>query len=307
MSTPHSSIPMFLENKYLGLKWRLRQMRWDTANQLSWRFGGRTLYEDTWKVLAGNHVWSFIVGCNNSGTSLLNDIFRRSGLVSTMPAEGQYHTKAMLRLPLRGHERVWSEVLDEIRADIPNIPGTMPRLVHDWMRYFSRPLQTTLMEKTPANLIRATELEAQLGDCRFIGMVRNGFAVSEGIRRKANKPLDRGARHWNTINKLLVSESSKVRNFRIVKYEELTTEPDRVLGELADYLGLPREPLQEAGQTKFHIGRTVAGAEATTIRNFNELSLTKLSPEDRDVILHEAEEMLRHFNYLGSSPSPNAS
>lgn len=294
----------FLENKRLRLEWRLRQLAWDAGNDLSWTRRGADFRRD-WRELARKHVWCFIVGCNNSGTSLLNDIFRRSGEVSTMPAEGQYLTRAMFRLPVRGHERVWSEVLDAVEAELPVLEERMPRLLHDWMRHFSRPLQRVLVEKTPANLIRAVELERCLGDCHFVGMVRDGFAVCEGIRRKAGKSLERGARHWNAINERLLAQSGRVAHFHVVRYEELTSDPDMVLGGLADALGIERGPLLAAGRARFHVGKTVAGAGATGLVNFNELSRAKLDAEDRATILRGAGEMLRRFGYAAPPASPD--
>jgi hypothetical protein len=293
---------LYLENKLLGLRWRLRQAWWDGSSALSWQLGGRARYERNWRQQAGNHAWAFIVGCNNSGTSLLSDIFRRSGLVSTMPGEGQYLTQAMLRLPLPGHERVWSEVLDEIQADLERLPARMPRLVHDWMRSHSRPLQRILLEKTPANLARMRALEAHL-DCRFIGMVRNGYVVAEGIRRKAGKSLERGARHWDAVARLMLRERPLVRHFHLVSYEDLTTRPDKTLAGVARFLELPPEPLVQAGQARFRVGRTVAGASASGIRNFNAPSLARLSAEDCAVIRALAGETLARFGYADQEPA----
>ena len=68
-------------------------------------------------AVAGSHQWCFIVGCNNSGTSLLQRVLEASGEVSTLPYEGQLYTRVLARAMRRGYERVYMEYADELRMD----------------------------------------------------------------------------------------------------------------------------------------------------------------------------------------------
>ncbi|SKA87689.1 Sulfotransferase family protein [Paucidesulfovibrio gracilis DSM 16080] len=283
--------------KWERLRWVLAQARRDLSNDISWQLGGKRHFAQTWQQTATAHTWVFIVGCNNSGTSLLNALFAKSGLVSTMREEGQYNTRALLRMPLRGHERVWTEVLDRLEADAAELPQRMPRLLHDWMRFFTRPLHPVLVEKTPPNMARMPALD-QLLDCRFIALVRDGFAVCEGIRRKAGKDLERAARHWDASCRLLLQHQTQVKHLHIVRYEDLTGQPEQTLAKLADFLELPPQPLQAASREKFNVGRTVAGTGAENITDYNAPSLQRLSDQDRETILRHAGDMLHHFGYL---------
>lgn len=145
-----------------------------------------------------------------------------------MPHEGQRYTRALARAARRGHERVWSEFLDDLRMSTKDDLSRAPCLLHDWMREFSVPIRETIVEKTTANAVRMPWLQKVFHRSCFIALVRNGYAVTEGIRRKGLKSVERGARHWNVVNKIMMEDAQDINNFLLLHYEDLVNKPNDV-------------------------------------------------------------------------------
>ena len=269
----------------------------DMARHFDWYLGGgKRFFERYSPQMIFSHKWCFIVGCNNSGTSLLQGILERSGQVSTMPHEGQRYTRVLTRAARRGHERVWTEFLDDLRMTTEDDLSRAPRLLHDWMRELSVPIRETIVEKTTANAVRMLWLQKAFPHSYFVGLVRNGYAVTEGIRRKGLKSVERGARHWNTVNKIMVKDAQDINNFLLVHYEDLVNKPNEVARQLGGFLELEPDSLQDALIGKFSFS-TVLGKGSQPIRNFNSKSIKKLNSDDIRKIYHEACEMLNYFGY----------
>ncbi len=65
------------------------------------------------------------------------------------------------------------------------------------------------------------ELSKELAPEMALRLVRNGYAVAEGIHRKGGKCYDRGARHWNFVNKLMLAHAVNIEQFMLVRYEDI--------------------------------------------------------------------------------------
>jgi hypothetical protein len=63
----------------------------------------------------------------------------------------------------------------------------VPRLLFDWLEALGTPLSPRILEKTTANAVRMRWLHQAFPRSAFIGVVRNGYAVAEGIRRKGTR------------------------------------------------------------------------------------------------------------------------
>jgi hypothetical protein len=204
-SKPNAGMQMSFERRIARAKKRLGIKKVDMVNDLSWHLlGGRRFFSQFWQEVAGSHRWVFVIGCNNSGTSVLQRLLEWTGQISTFPLEGQLYTQVVKRDRNPKFTRVWTEYVSELQLLPGEVPEKRARLVHDWMINLPQPLQQVIVEKTPANTSRARWLQEVFPDSRFIGLVRNGYAVTEGINRKAGQPYARGARHWNAVNKLLL-------------------------------------------------------------------------------------------------------
>lgn len=297
-----SSVPQFAlwRDRAIRFQGRFSQRTLIAKKDVRWYFGGgKRFFERYSPEILSAHKWCFVVGCNNSGTSLLQSIFERSGQVSTMPHEGQRYTRVLMRAARRGHERVWTEFLDELRMSDLDGDLQVPRLLHDWMEEYSMPLREILVEKTTANAVRMLWLQKVFPRSHFIGLIRNGYAVTEGIRRKGHKPIRRGARHWNRVNKIMMEDARSIEHFLLVRYEDLVSRTDAVARELEKFLGIVPGGLNVVPNQTFSFD-TVLGSSEQPIRDLNSESLKRLTPQDMEAIREEASEMLRFFGHDGA-------
>ena len=280
------------------LQGRFELQRQDLRRSLSWHLGGgRKFFSRYLSELAAMHKWYFIVGCNNSGTSLLQSILERSGEVSTFPYEGQRYTRVLTRATKRGYERVWTEYLDDLRLTSTDSFAGAARLMHDWLGELSAPIQGAIVEKTTANAVRMEWLQQAFPKSYFIGVVRNGYAVVEGIRRKGHKTVERGARHWNLANKIMMQDAENIDNFIEVRYEDLAAKKVEVLDQLSAFTGANADRLKAAMEKNFGFA-TIRGEERLPVHDLNAESIAKLTAQDVKSIRAEAAEMLDYFGYV---------
>lgn len=289
-------MPLFKEGRLLRQQKRISQISGDAQRTLSWQLGGRSFYTRHVEALGTAHTWCFIVGCNNSGTSLLHSILARTGQVSTFELEGQRYTRTMVRAARRGHQRVWTEFLDELRLTEDDSTEQLPRLLHDWMRELEPPIQRIIVEKTTANAVRMRWLQKAFPDSRFIAMVRNGYAVCEGIYRKGEKDMTRAARHWNLVNRIMLEDAAHLDHFLLLPYEELVQAPEASAARLQDLLGIDAGRIRDAMSGEFSF-TTVKGRDAQGMENMNSAGIARLSASDLEIISREADEMLGRLGY----------
>ena len=132
----------------------------DFLRFLNWHYrGGKKYYLKTSQEIINSHRWCFIVGCNNSGTSLLHRMLKDTGQVSTHDREGQYYTNVLTRGRRKGYDRVWTEFLSEVAMDETHSGSCIPRLLHDWMLSIQQPIKDLFVDKTTLNAVRMRWLQ----------------------------------------------------------------------------------------------------------------------------------------------------
>lgn len=287
---------MIKEGRLLRQRKRFRQLAGDVSREVSWRLGGASFYRRHGEALARGYRWCFVVGCNNSGTSLLHSILGRTGQVSTFELEGQRYTRTLQRAARKGHERVWTEFLDELRLTESDAIDCRPRLLHDWLRELEPPLEHVIVEKTTANAVRMRWLQKAFPDSVFVAMVRNGYAVCEGIYRKGERDMRRAARHWNLANRIMVDDGGCLERFTLLSYEELVQQPEATAERLGALLGIDAGNVRNAMAGEFSFA-TVKGKGNQGMENLNAAGIARLAPGDFDVINAEASEMLSRLGY----------
>jgi hypothetical protein len=268
-----------------------------THRALRWIWEGEE-FSKHWREMAREYKWVFVLGCNNSGTTLMSNVLKLHPTISELPLEGQKLTKAVPSPELIGCPRLWTERLDAFRLTEGDNVFNKALLVYDWITYKKKPSTEFLLEKSPPNTLRSRWLQEVFGNCYFIGLVRNGYAVCEGIRRRSGHPLERCARHWNLANKIMLEDSQFLDHFKPLTYEELTQDPVATLSSLSDFLGIDKTPFNFIVEKKFLI-QNIDGTPSR-IRDFNASSLSRLSAEDKATITLHAGELLERFEYLNT-------
>lgn len=236
--------------------------------------------------------WVFVVGCYNSGTTLLTRLLGTHPAVGTLPREGQFCSDQLLTPLSQGLPRLWVKRPELFWMDEQTEPeADLQRLKRQWGALFNDPHRPVLLEKTPANAARTRWLQRHFENAHFIAIVRNGYAVAEGIARKTGCDLATAARQWAYANQIMLRDFSKLRHKRLITYETLTDGPDEVLAGLFDFLGLPPLPTKVTDQ-KWQIHE-----QQGPVRNLNAQSFAALSPADCRVIESMAGELLAELGY----------
>jgi hypothetical protein len=237
--------------------------------------------------------WVFIVGCYNSGTTLLHNVLASLPDVAHLPREGQYCTDQLLVPSTVGLARSWAlhPELFTLDATAKNAPDT-DRLQRQWCSMMSAPDCNIYLEKSIPNAARIPWLNARFPNACFIGIVRNGYVVAEGIRRKADRPLAQGARQWAVANDIMLQDLKSVERAHVISYEDFTESPEQIMSKLLSFLELP------ASQNMMQGKEWVIHGVQSSIKNMNQASLQRLSKEDRQIIESEAGSLLGQLGYL---------
>lgn len=263
-------------------KWLRQQYR---ATQLAWlgRFG----------TIRQPKKWVFVVGCYNSGTTLLHNVLASLPDVAQLPREGQYCTDQLLVPSRAGLARAWALHPELFTLDVSTTNGPdINRLQRQWCSMMSSAGADIYLEKSIPNAARIPWLNANFPNASFIAIVRNGYAVAEGIGRKEGRPLEQAARQWTVSNEIMLRDLQSVERAQVISYEAFSESPEQSMNELLDFLGFPPSHNIIKGREW-----TVHGVHSS-IKNMNQASLQRLSTEDRNIIEAEAAELLDKLGYL---------
>lgn len=246
--------------------------------------------------------WVFIVGCYNSGTTLLESMLASHPAVSALD-EGVSKTDELVMPEELGWTRMWSQVKDQVELGAADQHVDTEKLKKDWAIFFDR-RKNVFLEKSIVNSARMTWLQEKFENSYFIFIVRNGYAAAEGIRRKTllgqwgmqqnfspSYPIKMCAHQWVINNQVIEQDSEMIKNFRKVYYEDLCDSPQETIEELWNFIGLCNIDNWFTGQTW-----EIAGSNSL-IRNMNAKSFANLSAEDIEGIERVAADMLTFYGY----------
>lgn len=287
-------------------KIRRKRRRWERlgwrktlglpAHELRWRLldpEARRRWADERLALDGDY-WLFLIGLNNSGTSILSRILGSHPRVRSLPNEGQLLTPAFPSAPRHGVGRVWTKRLDVFRWTEESDPAPALRARYDWA-YLFEPPPGILLEKSPPDAIRARWLQANFEPSRFIALTRHPYAVCEGVRRRTGASIEEAAEHWTRGNEILVEDTGHLGRCLMLTYESLTERTDEELERVRVFLEL-EEPFDEdvlGAPIPMH---NISG-KPQRIENMNARSLERLSSEDLETIHRVAGPLMERLGY----------
>lgn len=143
------------------------------------------------------------------------------------------------------------------------------------------------MDKSISNVTRIDWLEKNFNNAYFIGIVRDGYCVSEGIRRKARPrgepaltfgesyPIQLAGEQWVAANERVLEAKQKVERFMMIKYEGLISDPAGTLAAMWSFLGLPPPSMEAVPK-----GLKINGQEFHLQKNNDTQSHARLSVDD---------------------------
>lgn len=245
-----------------------------------------------------DHIHIFITGCTNSGTGFLRFFVNKHPELSVLMKEGQHYCKYLPHDARLGLKRrlfaLYPDVYRWTKDDLEKYKS------HKIRKSFYKHWDLSkkfLVEKSPHHMMRMEFMNETFPNVKFIGIVRNGYAVAEGIRRRREHKIKACAKQWNVCNKIMMEDSDKV-DFMLVKYEDLCKKPQKVMNRVFEFIGVK--------SIKIDINWTIPRANMFgmnkyfTLKNspdFNQESFNHLLDEDIEKIRQYAGEMLDYFGY----------
>lgn len=254
-----------------------------------------------------NHRWVFILGCYNSGTTLLDQILSSHSQFSGLTDEGVMLTDKLPRPEDFGWRRMWSKCENQMIIS-PSLADDMAKTVkRHWSLFYnlSRPF---LVEKSISNVPRVMFFEEYFQPAYFIHIVRNGYAVSEGIRRKADVmmsnpsilrkeyPIEWCAAQWNRSLDLVNQHRPLLQNFLEITYEELTGDPDLTMKKVCNFVGADQF-VKSLTSTSFEVHQL-----NEQIINMNSRSIKSLNKDQISAINKTAGANLKRYGYYMDRP-----
>lgn len=241
----------------------------------------------------GDWYWLFILGLNNSGTTVLKRYFENHSRIRSLPIEGQRLTDALphpaklgVRLDFANYPALfhWTEESD---------PRPAYRAMYDWARLYP-PGPGILLEKSPPDSVRSRWLQQHFRPSRFLAIVRSPYAVCEGIRRRTGCPLEEAARHWRKGNDLLFRDMERLDRCLWFRYEDFCADPSGHLEKFETFLDLD-EPFDRRGLEEV-TSHSYEGF-TTGVRNLNPESIERLEPEEIEAIERIAAPLMERLGY----------
>ena len=233
--------------------------------------------------------WVFLGGTTNAGTTLLANILSSSKDIGSLPTEGQFCTNQFITARELGIPRLWTEKIDLFRLDESFENISVNELKRNWASFYDKPNSAILVEKSPVNSSRMKWLQKNFENSHFICLVRNGYAVSEGIVRKTGCSIERAAKQWALANRVMIEDLPFIKNKIIIMYEDLVDNTETTIKKIENFI---------SSNLNFDKNKErIIHSKRSQIKNMNNRSLNNLSQKEISIINNFASDVLDHWGY----------
>lgn len=223
---------------------------------------------------------------------MLNQLLGLHPQIGTMPNEGQFYTDQLARGANFGLRRLWALKPELFRLD-ENTQTTIDsnRLKKEWAYFYNDVKRPVLLEKTIANAARTRWFQKYFQPASFVVLLRDPYAVAEGIRRKEGHSLEDAITQWKVSYQQIFDDLGRIERSLVLTYEEMTDNPAEVLGRITGFLNISPFELDVSGK-EFTVHKV-----KSEISNKNASSYKKLTPEDYEIINRIAGEWITKLGY----------
>jgi len=154
-----------------------------------------------------------------------------------------------------------------------------------------------LLEKSPPNVIRAELLQEHFPNSYFIVMVRDPYALSEGLRRRQGYKIERCATHWGESMRFQMKNLKILKKVVCIKYADLCDNQKLVKDKITALLP---ELDDFTFEGKLYGHHSLYGKEAMPIKNLNPDQIKNLGTNDIkriNSVLSKYKKEIKYFNY----------
>ena len=213
-------------------------------------------------VLHGNYEPVFIVGMNGSGTTMLLDSLGNHPELFAYPRESRVIPNLISNIDRYGDLKIdenflylWHSVLGipafrgkKYKSPKPPLPSNwrdFPRniaaVLDAVFRYFAiKQGKSKWCEKTPQHVQHLQSLHAVFPDAKFIHMIRDGRDCAASLHRRWRRRPELTIYRWEKVIQESRKQAINLDGYYLeLKYEEITSDPEKWMNTICDYLGLP--------------------------------------------------------------------
>ncbi len=207
----------------------------------------------------------FILGMPRSGTKLLRDLLNNHSKIAIFPHETHFFPALEKRLVRFGDlqerenfDKLYAHLTRsvffrrmnargiEISADdwFNSLQGTdFPGVINGLFACYRQLTRCEIVgDKTPSYITHLPLLARNVPDSRFIHIIRDPRDYALSIRRAWNKHLPRAALRWKQgVRQCQSDAATHGAQYMEVKYEDLLTDPERVLTKICTFLHITFE------------------------------------------------------------------
>ncbi|MGA2209813.1 MAG: sulfotransferase [Acidimicrobiales bacterium] len=192
-----------------------------------------------------DHQMVFVGGLHRSGTSLLARMLashpEASGLTGTgVPEdEGQHvqHSYDTARQHGGPGRFAFDPLMHLTEAEAAAHPEAAGALFQAWSPYWDLS-RRVLVEKSPPNLIKSRYLQMLFPNAYFVMTMRHPISVA-GATAKWSKTSRRALiAHWVAAHEIMAGDLPHLRRVRVLRYEDVVTDPVGEHARLLRWLGL---------------------------------------------------------------------
>lgn len=221
------------------------------------------------------------------GSTILWKLVSTSSTVSTLPCEGQF-------IP---------EVEKIMRKDPWNSDQKLPwgEIKNTWNNYWNQD-KPFFLEKSPPNIIRASEIAEYFHPVNFLIMVRNPYAHCEGLIRRRNYDAQGAAEFTVHCLKQQARNAEELKNTLCFTYEELAGDPKSVSQKIQFFL----PQIGALGHNQKFKTRSIDGKISRGIVDLNQKKIHNLSITDLkkiNAILKRNSNVMNYWGYKYYEPS----
>src|SRR5690606_18802337 len=222
--------------------------------------------------------------------------------ISGLPDEGVMLTDQLVRPEDFGWRRLWSECETKMEESTRNRNKNAARIKKQWSHFYNSD-KDFLLEKSISNSPRLQFFNEEFRPAWFIHIVRNGYAVAEGIHRKAevmkgnpyyekgNYPFSLCAKQWVRSLEVFENVKKELQNVIEIQYEDLAENPSKVVNSILERMGLEKFP-----ENYFDKSFTIHEKDSK-IKNMNASSFKRLDFNDIKAINEVAGKYLTAYGY----------
>ena len=212
-----------------------------------------------------NHKFLFILSPPYCGSTLLTQIISTSKKISCnnyiATMEGQ------LLPELRNH------MFNKNRWDKSNVYD-WSKIKNVWMKYWDQS-KPVLMDKTTTNIMRFDEIKKQFDNTYAICLVRNPYAVIEGIMRRNSKSIEFAVEFCIKTLQYQKYNIENNKNLAWISYSELCDNQNLVKKKIKSIL----PEIDDLDFNKFFKAHNFKN-KSMRITNLNDEKISKLKKED---------------------------